>query len=181
MTSGKQASNNYPPSFNRINDFLVIPSYIRLPWYLQNLIMLVCSVAYTKYRSSHPEVFCEKGVLINFAKFTGKHLRQSLFFNKVAGACIFYILIKNFCIKSSHLQVLCSFLGKLRKTFRKTNIAKYFFSKTRNFTARVFPFNFYEIFQCISALTFRTLKKLKGEQYFFSNGSFSKWSETLLM
>ena len=88
MTSGKQASNNYPPSFNRINDFLVIPSYIRLPWYLQNLIMLVCSVAYTKYRSSHPEVFCEKGVLINFAKFTGKHLCQSLFFNKVAGACI---------------------------------------------------------------------------------------------
>ena len=32
-----------------------------------------------------PEVFCEKGVLRNFAKFTGKHLRQSLFFNKVAG------------------------------------------------------------------------------------------------
>ena len=55
MTSGKQASNNYAPSFNRINDFLVIPSYIILPWYLQNLIMLVCML--TKYRSSHPEVF----------------------------------------------------------------------------------------------------------------------------
>ena len=27
----------------------------------------------------------KKGVLRNFAKFTGKHLRQSLFFNKVAG------------------------------------------------------------------------------------------------
>ena len=27
----------------------------------------------------------KKGVLKNFAKFTGKHLRQSLFFNKVAG------------------------------------------------------------------------------------------------
>ena len=44
-------------------------------------------------RSSHPEVFCKKGVLRNFAKFTGKHLCQSLFFNKVAGlrpkACIF--------------------------------------------------------------------------------------------
>ena len=25
-------------------------------------------------RSSRPEVFCEKGVLRNFAKFTGKHL-----------------------------------------------------------------------------------------------------------
>ena len=41
-------------------------------------------------RSSRPEVFCEKGVLRNFAKFTGKHLCQSLFFNKVAGgACNF--------------------------------------------------------------------------------------------
>ena len=27
----------------------------------------------------------KKGVLRNFAKFTGKHLRQSLFLNKVAG------------------------------------------------------------------------------------------------
>ena len=33
-------------------------------------------------RSSPPEVFCKKGVLRNF---TGKHLCQSLFFNKVAG------------------------------------------------------------------------------------------------
>ena len=36
-------------------------------------------------RSSHSEVFCEKGVLRNFAKFTGKHLCHSLFFNKVTG------------------------------------------------------------------------------------------------
>ena len=37
------------------------------------------------FRSSHPGVFYKKGVLKNFAKFTGKHLRQSLIFNKVAG------------------------------------------------------------------------------------------------
>ena len=36
-------------------------------------------------KSSRPEVFCKKGVLRNFAKFTGKYLCQSLFFNKVAG------------------------------------------------------------------------------------------------
>ena len=36
-------------------------------------------------KSSRPEVFCKKGVLRNFTKFTGKHLRQSLFSNKVAG------------------------------------------------------------------------------------------------
>ena len=30
-------------------------------------------------------MFCKKGVLKNFAKFTGKHRCQSLVFNKVAG------------------------------------------------------------------------------------------------
>ena len=35
-------------------------------------------------RSSRPEVFCKKGVFRNFAKFTGKHMCQRLFFNKVA-------------------------------------------------------------------------------------------------
>ena len=36
-------------------------------------------------RSSRPEVFCKKGILRNFTKFTGNHQHQSLFFNKVAG------------------------------------------------------------------------------------------------
>ena len=35
-------------------------------------------------KCNRPDVFCEKCVLRNFAKFTGKHLCQSLFFNKVA-------------------------------------------------------------------------------------------------
>ena len=37
------------------------------------------------HRSSRPEMFYKKGALRNFTKFTGKHLCQSLFFNKVAG------------------------------------------------------------------------------------------------
>ena len=45
-----------------------------------------------KYRSSRPEVFCKNCVLRNFSKFTEKHLRQSLFFNKV------YILMKKVII-----------------------------------------------------------------------------------
>ena len=41
-------------------------------------------------RSSHQRCSAKKGVLRNFAKFTGKHLCQSLFFNKGAGgACNF--------------------------------------------------------------------------------------------
>ena len=34
--------------------------------------------------SRRPEVFCRKAVLKNFAKYTGKHLCQSLLFNKVS-------------------------------------------------------------------------------------------------
>ena len=47
------------------------------------------------YRSSRPEVFCEKGVLKNFAKFIGKHLWQNLFFNKVAGLQHCNFILKN--------------------------------------------------------------------------------------
>ena len=36
------------------------------------------------FRSSRPEVLNKKGVARNFTKFTGKHLCQSIFFNKVA-------------------------------------------------------------------------------------------------
>ena len=39
----------------------------------------------TIYRSRRPKVLCEKGVLKDFAKFTGKHLCQILFLDKVAG------------------------------------------------------------------------------------------------
>ena len=38
-----------------------------------------------KYRSSHQRCSVRKGVFKNLKKFTGKHLCQSLFFNKVAG------------------------------------------------------------------------------------------------
>ena len=42
-------------------------------------------------RSSRPEVFCKKGALRNIAKFTGKHLCQSLIFNKVAGHSLYFL------------------------------------------------------------------------------------------
>ena len=38
-----------------------------------------------------PEVFCKSDVLKNFAKFTGKRLCQSLFFNKVAGGYFWWL------------------------------------------------------------------------------------------
>ena len=37
------------------------------------------------FTSSHRRCSAKKGFLRNFAKFTGKHLCQNLFFNKAAG------------------------------------------------------------------------------------------------
>ena len=38
---------------------------------------------FLNFGSGRAEVFCKEGVLRNFTKFTGKHLCQSLFLNKV--------------------------------------------------------------------------------------------------
>ena len=50
-------------------------------------------------RSSNQRCSVKQGVLGNFAKFTGKHLRQSLFFNKLVGAA------SNFIKKETLAQV----------------------------------------------------------------------------
>ena len=63
-------------------------------------------------RSSRPEMFCKKGVLKNFAIFTGKQLCQRLFFNKVAGATC------NFIKKETLAQVFsCEFCEIFKNTF----------------------------------------------------------------
>ena len=61
-------------------------------------------------RSSRPEVFCKRGVLRNFAKLTGKHLCQRLFFNKVVVLCPATLLKKNFWHSRFPLNFL-KFLG----------------------------------------------------------------------
>ena len=49
------------------------------------------------FRSSHLRCSVKKGVLRNFAKFTGKHLCQRFFFNKAAGqSCNCFRISKKF-------------------------------------------------------------------------------------
>ena len=55
-------------SSNIINVILVL---IKIDLFIQN--------SYVFFRSSRPEVFCKKGVLRNFARFTGKHLWHGYF------------------------------------------------------------------------------------------------------
>ena len=69
-------------------------------------------------RSSRPEVFDKKGVLRNFIKFTGKHLCQSLFFNRVAG------LRPAFLSKKTLVQVFSCKFCKISKNTVLTNTSK---------------------------------------------------------
>ena len=58
---------------------LVTPARAKSPGDLINFWQALAAV-----RSSRRRCSVRKGVLRNFAKFTGKHLSQSLFFNKFA-------------------------------------------------------------------------------------------------
>ena len=63
-------------------------------------------------------MFCKKGVLRNFKKFTGKHLCQSLFFNKVAGLRPSTLLNKRLW----HRCFPMNFVKSLRTPFYKENV-----------------------------------------------------------
>ena len=59
----------------------------------------------TFFRSSLPEVFSKKGVLKSFAKLTGIHLCQSLFFNEVVGLRQLYVYVHDLRSFYSHIKV----------------------------------------------------------------------------
>ena len=96
----------------------------------------------TKSRSSRQEVFCKKGILGNFAKFTGKHLCQVLFFNKVVGlrpanfieketlAQVFscgICEISKSTFFTEHLRWLLQFLLERKKSILNSSVRKYMF------------------------------------------------------
>ena len=69
---------------------------------------------YFSSRSSRPEVFCKKGVLRNFTKFTEKHLCQSLFFNKDAGCRCFPVNFAKFLRTSFFIEQIWRLLLSAR-------------------------------------------------------------------
>ena len=64
-----------------LNIFIIL-EYIK---YTTIIHFILCLYKRTKFRSSHWMCSVRKGVLRNFAKFTGKHLCLGLVFNKVSG------------------------------------------------------------------------------------------------
>ena len=65
-----------------------------------------------KVQKQPPDVLYDIGVLKIFAKLTGKHLRQSLFFNKIAGLRPATLFKKRFWHMFS-----CEFCQIFKKTF----------------------------------------------------------------
>ena len=109
---------------------------------------------YLHIRSSRPKVFCKKGVLRNFEKFTRKHLCQSLLFNKVAGLRPTTLLKKetlarcfpgDFCEIFLRATFLKEHLRSLLLTYQKLYY-KWFFNFYGNFLWRFCMFTFMSLF-----------------------------------
>ena len=90
-------------------------------------VKLILYLASVYARSICPEVFCEIGVLKNFAKLTGKHLCQSLFFDKTAS-----LSLQLYLKKETLAQVcFCEFCEIFKNTFFIEHLCWYasFFSQ----------------------------------------------------
>ena len=66
------------------------PNFFSLLMRFWSFCLLKMIITVPGHRSNHQRCSVRKGVLRNFTKFIGKHLCQSLFFNKVAGLHLFY-------------------------------------------------------------------------------------------
>ena len=66
--TGNRVSDHYAR-----NIYIKVSLKIAVPWILLTSKILYQNISkfVRKYRSSHPEVFCKKGVLRNFSRFTG--------------------------------------------------------------------------------------------------------------
>ena len=123
-----------------------------------------------KYRSSRPDVFCLRGALKNFVKFTGKCLCHSLFFNKIE-ACSFdkketlaKKLLHTLCETSVVLKSINDFLClKIRQSFwfyytlHPRSLSSFYYFKIRSAQIIVFKIGFLKF----KLLFFNKLKKRK--------------------
>ena len=80
----------------------------------------------TKGRSSHQKCSMKKDVLKNFTKFTGKHLCQSLFLNKVAGFRTANLIKKRLWQRRFH----ANFVKFLRTPFQRSPLDDCFYKRS---------------------------------------------------
>ena len=81
-------------------------------------------------RSSHQKCSIKKGVFKNFVKFTGIHLCQSLFFNKVAGLKPVTLLKK----RPWHRHFALNFAKFFKNIFSQNTSGRLLLHTTKTFT-----------------------------------------------
>ena len=89
-----------------------------------------------KSRSSHQRCFVRKGILRNFEKLTGKHMCQSLFFNKVAGLRAATLLKKRLW----HRCFSVNFAKFLRTPFFQNTSGRLLFKELLKCSRKLVPF-----------------------------------------
>ena len=95
-----------------------------IPWFLDGVFCIISlfKVFLLKFQKQPPEVFYKKSVLRNLTKFTGKHLCQSIFFNKIAGLRPVTLLKKRLW----HRCFSVNFAKLLRTPFLQSTSGGYF-------------------------------------------------------
>ena len=102
---------------------------------------------YRNNRSSHPRCSVKKGVLRNFTKFTGKHLCQSLFFNKVAVLSPATLLKKRLwhrCFPLNFLEVSKNTCSREQLQTAASEIRKYTIYGNRNCSSKFFKISYFK-------------------------------------
>ena len=105
------------------------------------------------FRINRREVLCKNGFLEKFAKFTGKHLCLSLFFNKVAGAACNFIKEETqaqvFSCEFCEISKSTSFTEHLRATdsvfYCSSLFFQAFFGPIRETSSEISPFSCYKV------------------------------------
>ena len=118
--------------------------------------------SHSYYKSSRLKVFCEKGVIKDSTKFTGKHLCWSLFFNKVADLRLATLLKKRlqrcFSVNFAKTTFFTEHLRWLQQTNVGSKYSSYHFAMSQKIKKRLlhryFPVNFANFF--LTNLFYRT-------------------------
>ena len=114
----------------------------------------------------------KKGVYRNFTKFTGKHLCQSLFFNKVATASVYDIIFRTYVLLDFELtaKILVNFIKK--ETLAQVFSCKFCEISKNNFCAEhlLATASVYDIiFRTYVLLDFELTTKISVNFPFFKN------------
>ena len=110
---------NITPDFKHTSwTFQYVPERILFSRLLEGHIGGPCIFKDAHNRRSHRKCFVRKGVLRNFAKFTGKHLCQSLFYRTPLGNCFWHNL--QYC-SCQNRNISCYLFLLIQNIFEKEN------------------------------------------------------------